>query len=43
MLAAAAAVVIVALIVTVWLLAIAGGADAGTDRVTPGWTPRAPG
>src|SRR5438034_8183712 len=32
MLAAAAAVVIVALIVTVWLLAIAGGAKAGTDR-----------
>lgn len=32
MLAAAAAVVIVALIVTVWLLAIASGAKAGTDR-----------
>jgi Pentapeptide repeats (9 copies) len=32
MLSAAAAVIIVSLIVTVWLLAIAGGANAGTDR-----------
>ena len=37
MLAAAAAVVITAFIVTTWLLAIAGHAKPGTDQATPPW------